>query len=141
MADGFMPKSLDMHVMPLSRHQSRSVRLYCVYVYDLSPNSIQRLIFIQREVWNSAKKLLGIIQQKVHKVMLDGTIRTRTLENLPNSVATGSTTTIFYPNWKGPAGDPVNKEFLHAVIQDVKASEVSMLGAWSQSSLNLSMYR
>src|SRR5882762_242045 len=102
MADGFMPKSLDMHVMPLSRHQSRSVRLYCVYVYDLSPNSIQRLIFIQREVWNSAKKLLGIIQQKVHKVMPDGTIRTRTLENLPNSVATGSTTTIFYPNWKGP---------------------------------------
>jgi hypothetical protein len=73
--------------------------------------------------------------------MPDGTIRTRTLENLPDSVATSSTSAIFYPNWKGPAGDPVNKEFLRAVIQDVKASEVSMFGVWSSHHLCLSMYR
>lgn len=142
MVVGFMPISLDIHVMmPLRQHQSRSVRLYCVYVYDLSPNSIQKLIFIQREIWNSAKKLLGIVQQKVRTVMPDGTIRTRTLENLPNSIATGSTSTFFYPNWKGPASDPVNKEFLHAVIQDVKASEVSMFGVWSSRHPCLSTYR
>jgi hypothetical protein len=99
-------------------------------------------MFIQREVWNSAKRLLGIIQQNVRTVMPDGTIRTRTLEILPDSVATGSTTAIFYPNWKGPAGDPVNKEFLRAVIQDVKASGVStVFGAWSSHHSCLSTYR
>ena len=84
---------------------------------------------IQREVWNSAKKLLGIIPQKVRTVMPDGNTRTRTLETLPDAVAASLTTVIFYPNWQGPAGDPVNKEFLHAVMQDVKASEVSMFDA------------
>jgi hypothetical protein len=60
--------------------------------------------------------------------MSDGNIRSRMVETLPDAMATSSTTTIFYPNWQRSARDPVNKEFLDAVIRDVKALEVSMFG-------------
>ena len=60
--------------------------------------------------------------------MSDGNIRSRMVETLPDTMATSSTTIISYPNWQRSVHDPVNKEFLNAVIWDVKALEVSMFG-------------
>jgi hypothetical protein len=70
-------------------------------------------------VWNSAKRLLGIMQQRVSTVLPNGKTRTHKIEAFPDAAATNSGDSTFYPNWSSSARHPVNRAFIEAVIHDV----------------------
>jgi hypothetical protein len=93
------------------------------------------LMFLQRMVWKSSKNLLGVMRQKVHVVLPNSSVCTRTLEPLLDSTPTGSTSCLIYrPNWEEPADHPVNNTFIRAVIMDVQ-SEVHTFDGIAQQKL------